>query len=127
VKWYIEIDRSKYSYFNDLEILFLKHFQLSVRYNVDTKFLANFEERKVIHIFDHISEWRRRKSFIKVKVPPPFFLEWFLKSLVPCVSKDFVTSGVLSKEEDIMRAQQLELIYSQSGVQDSPICTMIDF
>jgi hypothetical protein len=53
---------------------------------------------------------------IKVKVPPTFFLEWFLKSLVPCVSKDVATSGVFSEEEAIMRAQQLELIYSQSGM-----------
>jgi hypothetical protein len=51
-----------------------------------------------------------------VKVPPTFFLEWFLKSLVPCVSKDITTSRVFSEEEAIMRAQQLELIYSQSGM-----------
>jgi hypothetical protein len=43
-------------------------------------------------------------------------LEWFLKSLVPVVSKDVATSGVFSEEEAIMRAQQLELIYSQSGL-----------
>jgi hypothetical protein len=53
---------------------------------------------------------------IKVKVPPAFFLEWFLKSLVPCVSKDIATSRVFSEEEAIMRAQQLELIYSQSDM-----------
>jgi hypothetical protein len=53
---------------------------------------------------------------IKVKVPPAFFLEWFLKSLVPYISKDVATSGVFSKEEEIMRAQQLELIYSQSNM-----------
>jgi hypothetical protein len=51
-----------------------------------------------------------------VKVPPTFFLEWFLNSLVPCVSKDVATSRVFSEEEAIMRAQQLELIYSQSGM-----------
>jgi hypothetical protein len=51
-----------------------------------------------------------------VKVPPTFFLEWFLKSLVPCVSKDVATSRVFFEEEAIMRAQQLELIYSQSDM-----------
>jgi hypothetical protein len=56
------------------------------------------------------------KSLIKVPVPPAFLLEWFLKSLVPQLSKDVATSGVFSEEEAIMRAQQLELIYSQSGL-----------
>jgi hypothetical protein len=51
-----------------------------------------------------------------VPVPPAFLLEWFLKSLVPQLSKDVATSGVFSEEEAIMRAQQLELIYSQSGL-----------
>ena len=53
---------------------------------------------------------------IKVSVPPAFLLEWFLKSLVPLLSKDIATSGVFSEEEVIMRAQQLELIYSQSAL-----------
>jgi hypothetical protein len=53
---------------------------------------------------------------IKVPVPPEFLLEWFLKSLVPQLSKDVAMSGVFSEEDAIMRAQQLELIYSQSGL-----------
>jgi hypothetical protein len=36
--------------------------------------------------------------------------------LVPQLSKDVATSGVFSKEDTIMRAQQFELIYSQSGL-----------
>jgi hypothetical protein len=56
------------------------------------------------------------KSLIKVPVPPTFLLEWFLKSLFPQLSKDVTTSGVFSEEDTIMRAQQLELIYSQSGL-----------
>jgi hypothetical protein len=43
-------------------------------------------------------------------------LEWFLKSLVPQLSKDVVTSRVFSEEDAIKRAQQFELIYSQSGL-----------
>jgi hypothetical protein len=50
---------------------------------------------------------------IKVPVPLDFLLEWFLKYLVPQLSKDVATSTVFSEEEAIMRAQQLELIYSQ--------------
>jgi hypothetical protein len=34
--------------------------------------------------------------------------------LVPQLSKDVATSGVFSKEDAIMRAQQLGIIYSQS-------------
>jgi hypothetical protein len=68
------------------------------------------------HIFDHIKEWRCQKSLIKVPVPPKFLLEWFLKSLVPQLSKDVTTSGVLSEEDAIMRDQQFNLIYSQSSL-----------
>ena len=95
---------------------FLNHFQLPVRYDADTELLANFEQTSVDHISDHIREWRRRKSLIKVPVPPAFLLEWFLKSLVPQLYKDVATSGLFSKEDAIMRAQQFEIIYSQSGL-----------
>jgi hypothetical protein len=111
-KWYIELNRSIYSYCSDLVMVFLNHFQLPVRYDVGTELLANFEQTKVNHISDHIQEWRRRRSLIKVQVPPYFLLEWFLKSLVPQLSKDIATLRVFSEEEAIMRAQQLELIYS---------------
>jgi hypothetical protein len=43
-------------------------------------------------------------------------LEWFLKSLVPQLYKDVAMSRVFSEEDAIMRAQQLELIYSQSSL-----------
>jgi hypothetical protein len=97
-------------------MVFLNHFQLPMRYDVGTELLANSEQTKFDHISDHIQEWWRRKSLIKVRVPPTFLLEWFLKSLVPQLSKDIAMSGVFSEEEVIMRAQQFELIYSQSGL-----------
>jgi hypothetical protein len=96
-------------------MVFLNHFQLPVRYDADTELLANFEQTKDDHISDHIREWWHWKSLIKVPVPPTFLLEWFLKYLVPQLSKDIATLGVFSEEEAIMRAQQLEFIYSQSG------------
>jgi hypothetical protein len=95
---------------------FLNHFQLATRYDVGTEILANFEKTIADHISDHIREWRHQKSLIKVPVPLAFLLEWFLKSLVPQLSKDVTTSGVFSEEYAIMRAQQFELIYSQSGL-----------
>jgi hypothetical protein len=114
VKWYIELERSKYMMFGDLAMVFLNHFQLPVWYDVGTNILANFEQDNAMHISDHIWEWRRQKSLIKAMVPPEFLLEWFLKSLLPYISKDVATSGVFSEEQAIFRAQQLELIYSQS-------------
>jgi hypothetical protein len=63
-KWYIELYLSIYSYFSDLAMVFLNHFQLLVRYDVDTKLLANFEQTKDDHISDHIQEWWRWKSLI---------------------------------------------------------------
>jgi hypothetical protein len=116
VKWYIELDRSRYSSFGELAMAFLNHFQLPVRNDVGTDFLANFEQTTADHISNHIREWRRRKSLIKVPVPPAFLLEWFLKYLVPQLSKDVAKSRVYSEEDTIMRAQQFELIYSQSSL-----------
>jgi hypothetical protein len=115
-KWYIELERGKYSTFEDLAMVFLNHFQLPVWYDAGTKLLANFEQDNATHISDHIQEWRRRKSLIKAMVPPEFLLEWFLKSLLPYISKDVATSGVFSEEQAIFQVQQLELIYSQSGM-----------
>jgi hypothetical protein len=97
-------------------MVFLNHFQFPVRYDVDTELLANFEQTKADHIGSYPRVVHEERVLIKVKVPPAFFLELFLKSLVPCVSKDVATSKVFSEEEAIMRAQQLELIYSQSGM-----------
>jgi hypothetical protein len=116
MKWYIELDRSRYSSFGELAMAFNNHFYLPVRYDADTELLANFEHTTADHILDHIREWRRRKSVIKVPVPPAFLLEWFLKSLVTQLSKDVATSGVFFEEDAIMRTQQFELIYSQSGL-----------
>jgi hypothetical protein len=53
---------------------------------------------------------------IKATIPPEFLLEWFMKSLLPYISKDVSTLRVNFDEEDIFRAQQLDLIYSKSGI-----------
>jgi hypothetical protein len=116
MKWYIKFDRSRYSSFGELAMAFLNHFQLPVRYDAGTELLTNFEHTTTDHISDHIQEWRHWKSLIKVPVPPAFLLEWFLKSLVPQLSKDVATSRVFYEEDSILRDQQFELIYSQSGL-----------
>jgi hypothetical protein len=109
---------------------FLNHFQLPVRYGVGTELLTNFKQTTAGHISDHIREWRCQKSLIKVPVPPAFLLEWFLKYLVPQLSKDITTFIFFYEEDDIMRAQLFELIYSQFGLLynillDAP-CSILD-
>ena len=91
---------------------FLNQFQLPVCYNVGTKILSTFQQDKATHISDHIQEWRRRKKMLKAFIPPDFLLEWFLKSLLPYIAKDVSTSVVKNQDQDIFRAQQLDLIYA---------------
>jgi hypothetical protein len=52
----------------------------------------DFHQDKATHISDHIQEWHRWKRLIKAYIPPEFLLEWFLKSLLPYISKDVSTS-----------------------------------
>ena len=53
---------------------------------------------------------------IKATATPDFLLEWFLKYLLPYISKDVSTSGVTTKEENILRAQHMDWIYAHSGI-----------
>ena len=43
-------------------------------------------------------------------------MEWFLKSLLPYIEKDVSTSVVRNEEQAFFRAQELDLIYAQSGL-----------
>ena len=95
---------------------FLNHFQLPVHYDVGTELLSTFRQDKATHISNHIQEWRRRKWLIKDFIPPEFLLEWLLNSLLPYIAKDVSTSEVQNKEHAIFRAQELDLIYAQSGI-----------
>jgi hypothetical protein len=116
VKWYIELPGGTYQTFNELVLVFLNHFQLLVRYDVDTDILSTFHQDKATHISDHIQEWCRRKWLIKATIPLEFLLEWFLKSLLSYISKDVSTYGVMTEEEAIFKSQQLDIIYAQSGM-----------
>jgi hypothetical protein len=42
-------------------------------------------------------------------------VEWFTKSLLPQIARDVAMGGVVTEEEDIARAQYLDLVYSQSS------------
>ena len=43
------------------------------------------------------------------------FLDWFLKTLLPSITKDIASGHPQSEEEAILKAQQFDLIYAQSG------------
>ena len=53
---------------------------------------------------------------IKYTIPPEFFLEWFLKSLLPYISKYVSNLRLTIEEEAILRSHQLELIYAHIGI-----------
>jgi hypothetical protein len=116
VKWYIELPRGAYGTFSQLVMVFLNHFQFPIRYDAGLELLSTLRQDTATHISDHIQEWHRWKRLIKTPIPLTFLLEWFLKSLHTPISKDVATSGVTTEEEAIFRAQQLDLIYAQSGM-----------
>jgi hypothetical protein len=89
---------------------------LSVHYDASIELLSDFHQDKATHISDHIQEWNTCKRLIIAYIPPDFLLEWFLKSLLPYISKDVSTSRVKYEEEAIFKSQQLNLIYAQSGI-----------
>ena len=43
------------------------------------------------------------------------FLDWFLKTLLPPIAKDVASKCPQFEEEAILKAQQFDLIYTQSG------------
>lgn len=68
-----------------------------------------------MHILDHISEWRKLRSFCKAHLEDKLLLDLFLRSLTSEISKYVVNSSPQNEEEAISNAQQLELIYTQVG------------
>ena len=53
---------------------------------------------------------------IKADITGQILVDWFVKSFLPYIAKDVALSGVTTEEEAIIRAQQLDLVYSQSRV-----------
>ena len=94
---------------------FLQFFQLPVRYDAGVEILLSCRQNTATHITDHIHEWRRRRSLCKIKLDDWIFLDWFLKSLLPIIAKDVASERPQSEEEAILKAQQFDLIYAQSG------------
>ena len=77
--------------------------------------LLSCHQNTATHIIDHIHEWRRRRSLCKIQLDDSIFLDWFLKTLLPPIAKDVASERPQSEEEAILKAQQFDLIYAQSG------------
>jgi hypothetical protein len=77
--------------------------------------LSSFKQTKATHISDHIHEWRRRRCLIKLELPDQLLVEWFTKSFVNDTARDIAMGGVVTEEQEISRAQYLNLVYSQTG------------
>ena len=77
--------------------------------------MLSCHQNTVTHITDHIHEWQRHRSLCKIQLDDRIFLDWFLKTLLPPTAKDVASERPQSKEEVILKAQQFDLIYAQSG------------
>jgi hypothetical protein len=103
-KWYIEFPRGFFTEFNTLAMDFLTHYQLPIRYEMRNEILISFKKNKATHISDHIHEWRRRRSLIKLNLPDQLLAEWFTKSFVNDISKDISMGGIVTEEQVISHA-----------------------
>jgi hypothetical protein len=52
---------------------------------------------------------------IKLKLPNQLLAEWFTKSFMNDIAHDISMGGVVIEEQEINRAQYLDLVYSQTG------------
>jgi hypothetical protein len=52
---------------------------------------------------------------IKSQIPNQLLMDWFTKSLLPLIAKDFSMIGAASEEKTILHAHHLDLIFSQFG------------
>ena len=95
--------------------MFLQYFQLPVRYDEGVEILLSRLQSTVTHITDHIHEWRRCRSLCKIQLDHRIFLDWFLKTLLPSIAKDIASECPQSEQEAILKTQQFDLIYAQSG------------
>lgn len=53
---------------------------------------------------------------VKTFIPYQLLVEWFIKSLLPCITEDVAKVRVVTEEEVIARVQYLDLIYTQSNM-----------
>jgi hypothetical protein len=54
MKWYIKLPRGAYETFSQMVLVFVNHFQFSVRYDAGLEILSTLRQEKSTHISDHI-------------------------------------------------------------------------
>ena len=91
------------------------HFQLPIHYEMGIDLLTFLQQNTATHIYDHIHEWRRKRRLIKAPIPDQLLADWFTKYLLPPISRDVDMGGSVIEEQAIIRAQYMDLVYSQSG------------
>ena len=115
MKWYIELPQHSFVDFVFLETVLITHFQVPIHYEMDTDLLNSLRQNTSTHISNHIHEWRRRRRLIKAPIPDKLFVDWFTKYLLPPITRDVAMGSAITEEQAIIRAQYLDLVYSQSG------------
>ena len=103
-KWYIELPHATYPDFSLLSSMFLQYFQLRVHYDEGVEILLSCRQNTDTHIMDHIHEWCHCRSLCKIQLDDRIFLEWFLKTLLPPISKYITFELPQNEEESILKA-----------------------
>jgi hypothetical protein len=57
-KWYIELKGDSFNNFNDLEMVFLTHYQFPIWYEIIIELLTSLCQDTATQIYDHVHEWR---------------------------------------------------------------------
>jgi len=68
-KWYMELEGGSFRSFNDLEMVFLMHYQFPIKYDIGVGLLTSLRQNNSTHILDHTHEWCRRRRMIKTQIP----------------------------------------------------------
>jgi hypothetical protein len=113
-KWYVDEKSGSHVTFESLAKALLAFFQLPFRHDTGLEILSECKKTSATHIIDHIHKWRRQHSLCKEETTKEQRLDWFLKSLVPILSKDVASTFPQNEEESINKAQQYDLIYAHS-------------
>jgi len=79
VEWYIKLQGASFKSFNDLEMVFMMHYQLPIRCEIGTELLTSLCQDTATPISDHIHEWRRICKMIKTQILDKLLMEWFIK------------------------------------------------
>jgi hypothetical protein len=85
---------------------FLTFFQLPIRHENGIELLSEFKQNSATHITNHIHEWHQRHGLCKAETNKQQCLDWFLRSLIPLLSKYVASTFPQSEEEAINKAQQ---------------------